>query len=53
MHVNGSIVQKKCPAAVYQFTLMYKLENNKNFYKNSEDVGMAQKAQKQERDVTQ
>ena len=29
------------------------LENKKNFYKNSEDVGMAQKAQKQERDVTQ
>ena len=28
------------------------LENNKKFYKNSEDVGMAQKAQKQGRNVT-
>ena len=33
--------------------MYYILEKNKNFYKNSEDVGMAQKAHKQERDVTQ
>ena len=35
------------------FVHSYIIEILKIFYKNSEDVGMAQKVEKQERDVTQ
>ena len=38
---------------VHTIYMYYLLEKNKNFLQNSEDVGMAQKAHKQERDVTQ
>ena len=39
--------------AVSTSCMYYILEILKIFYKNSEDVGMAQKVEKQERDVTQ